>query len=293
MNIVIRLALTILLVGVAASSVSAAGQPLHIVAAENFYADMARRIAGPDAAIEAILSNPNQDPHQFEASPATARLLADADVVIYNGADYDPWMGSLLKASKVESRSELVAASLVNRKPGDNPHLWYDPSTMPAVARALASELARRDPSHAEDYSSRLQTYLASLKPLADKIAELRVKYASTPVTATEPVFGYMAQALGLAMRNESFQVSVMNDTEPSISDLAALEDDLKNHRVRVLFYNSQVSDDLTGRLQQIARDAKIPVVGVSETEPPNTSYQDWMLNQLVALDRAFAGDGS
>lgn len=293
MNTVIRLALTILLASIAATGASAAGQPLRIVAAENFYADMARRIAGPEAAIEAILSNPNQDPHEFEASPATARLLADADLVIYNGADYDPWMGSLLRASKAANRSELVAAALMNRKSGDNPHLWYDPSTMPALASALASELSHCDPAHADAYSSRLQAYLASLKPLADKIAELKVKYAGAPVTATEPVFGYMAEALGLAMRNESFQLSVMNGTEPSISDLAAFEDDLKNHRVRVLFYNSQVSDDLTGRLQQIARDAKIPVVGVSETEPPNTAYSDWMLNQLLALDRALAGDGS
>ncbi len=293
MNTVIRLALTILLADVAVSSAGAADQRLRIVAAENFYADMARRIAGPDAAIEAILSNPNQDPHEFEASPATARLLADADIVIYNGADYDPWMGSLLRAGKADNRSELVAALLMNRKSGDNPHLWYDPAAMPAVAHALADELAHRDPSHAGDYSSRLQAYLASLKPLADKIAELRAKYAGTPVTATEPVFGCMAEALGLAMRNESFQRAVMNTTEPSISDRAAFEDDLKNRRVRVLFFNSQVSGDLTGRLQQIARDARIPAVGVSETEPPNTSYQDWMLNQLLALDRALAGDGS
>src|SRR6185437_1341453 len=105
--------------------------------------------------------------------------------------------------------------------------------------------------------------------------------------TATEPVFGYMAEVLGLTMRNERFQRAVMNGTEPSISDLAAFEDDLKNRRVRVLFYNSQVSDDLTGRLQRLARDNRIPVVGVSETEPPGVSYPDWMLNQLVALDRA------
>lgn len=292
MTTIVRFVLAILLLGLAAGIARADGA-IRIVAAENFYADMARGIAGSSAAIEAILSNPNQDPHDFEASPATARLLADADIVIYNGADYDPWMGSLLKASKAAHRSELVAASLMNRKSGDNPHLWYDPSTMPAVARALAGELARRDPAHAGGYDSRLQAYLASLKPLADKIVELRAKYAGTPVTATEPVFGYMAQALGLVMRNESFQISVMNGTEPSISDLAAFEDDLKNHRVRVLFFNSQVSDDLTARLQQIARDSKVPVVGVSETEPPNTSYQDWMLNQLAALDRALAGDGS
>ena len=276
-----------------ATPAHAGDAPIRIVAAENFYGDMARQIAGPDAAIDAILSNPNQDPHDFEASPATARLIADADLVIYNGADYDPWMESLLKASPSPARQSLVAAALMNRKPGDNPHLWYDPATMPAVARALAEELERLDPPHKDAYEGRLTAYLASLKPLADKIAELKAKYVGAQVTATEPVFGYMAEALGFSMRNERFQIAVMNGTEPSIGDVAAFENDLKNHKVRVLFYNSQVTDDLTGRLQQLARESRVAVVGVSETEPPNTNFEQWMLNQLVDLDKALAGDGS
>ena len=114
----------------------AADGPLHIVAAENFYGDLARQIAGPDAAIDAILSNPNQDPHDFEASPSTARSIADAKLVIYNGADYDPWMEDLLNASKSADRRILVAPILCTGKPGDNPHLWYDPATMPALVAA-------------------------------------------------------------------------------------------------------------------------------------------------------------
>jgi zinc/manganese transport system substrate-binding protein len=277
----------------AALPMARADVPLHIVAAENFYGDMARQIAGSQAEIDAILSNPNQDPHDFEASPATARLIADADLVIYNGADYDPWMESLLKASPSPTRRVVIAAALMNRKSGDNPHLWYDPATMPAVARALAGELERRDPSHKDDYENRLGVYLDSLKPLADKIAELKAKYAGASVTATEPVFGYMAEALGFTMRNKRFQIAVMNGTEPSPSDVASFEDDLKNHKVRVLFYNNQVTDDLTSRLQKLAQESKIPIVGVSETEPPNTNFEQWMLNQLVDLDKALAGDGS
>jgi zinc/manganese transport system substrate-binding protein len=267
--------------------------PLRIVAAENFYGDMAQQIAGSEASVRSVLTNPNQDPHDFEASPSTARLIADANLVIYNGADYDPWVETLLKASKSAIRQTIVAAELMKRGAGDNPHLWYDPATMPAVARAVASELERADPAHKDDYESRLETYLASLRPLSDKIAELRRKYAGTEVTATEPVFGYMAQALGLRMRNESFQISVMNETEPSSSDVAAFESDLKNRKVRVLLYNNQVVADLTSRLQNLARESKVPVVGVSETEPAGSDYQDWMLNQLVALDKALAGEGS
>jgi zinc/manganese transport system substrate-binding protein len=282
-------------VALAALPVTArSGEPApKIVAAENFYGDMARQIAGPDASIDSILTNPNQDPHDFEASPSTARLIADASLVIYNGADYDPWIESLLKASKSANRRTIVAAELMNRKSGDNPHLWYDPATMPRVAQALAAELGRADPGHKTDYENRLQAYLASLKPLSDKIDELKQKYGAIDVTATEPVFGYMAKALGFKMRNESFQIKVMNGTEPSASDVAAFEDDLKKRKVKVLFYNSQVTDDLTGRLQKLAKDSKVPVVGVSETEPAGSNFQDWMLDQLVALDRALAGAGS
>jgi zinc/manganese transport system substrate-binding protein len=282
-------------VALAALPVTArSGEPApKIVAAENFYGDMARQIAGPDASIDSILTNPNQDPHDFEASPSTARLIADASLVIYNGADYDPWIESLLKASKSANRRTIVAAELMNRKSGDNPHLWYDPATMPRVAQALAAELERADPGHKTDYENRLQAYLASLKPLSDKIDELKQKYGAIDVTATEPVFGYMAQALGFKMRNESFQIKVMNGTEPSASEVAAFEDDLKNRRVKVLFYNSQVTDDLTSRLQKLAKDSKVPVVGVSETEPAGSNFQDWMVDQLVALDKALAGAGS
>jgi zinc/manganese transport system substrate-binding protein len=266
---------------------------LRIVAAENFYGDMARQIAGPGARVDSILTNPNQDPHDFEASPSTARLIADARLVIFNGADYDPWIESLLKASKSADRRTIVAADLMHRKSGDNPHLWYDPATMPKVATALAGELERIDPAHTADYEARLKTYLASFQPLTDKIAEIKQKYGAIDVTATEPVFGYMAEALGFGMRNQSFQIAVMNGTEPSASDVAAFEGDLKGRKVRVLFYNSQVTDDLTGRLQKLARDSKVPVVGVSETEPAGADFQQWMLNQLVDLDKALAGAGS
>jgi len=112
-------------------------------------------------------------------------------------------------------------------------------------------------------------------------------------VTATEPVFGPMADALGLTMRNQRFQLAMMNDTEPSARDVASFENDLKQHKVKVLLYNSQVSEKLTLRLLDIAKLAKVPVVGVTETQPANMSFQDWILGQLDALDKALAGPSS
>ncbi len=128
------------------------------------------------------------------------------------------------------------------------------------------------------------------MRPLADQIARLRRKYAGTSVTATEPVFGYMADALGLDMHNRRLQLAVMNDTEPSATDIAAFENDLRSRAVKVLIYNSQTSDALTRRLREIAQQSGVPVVGVTETEPPGKDYQEWMRSQLDALDRALAG---
>ncbi|MBR8057800.1 metal ABC transporter solute-binding protein [Burkholderia dolosa] len=262
---------------------------VNVVAAENFYGDVASQIGGRHVSVTSILSNPDQDPHLFEASPKTARALQQAQVVIYNGADYDPWMGKLLSASKQPKRATIVVADLVGKKAGDNPHLWYDPATMPAAARAIAAELGRADPANKADYDANLQKFVASLKPIDDKVAALRTQYKGVPVTATEPVFGYMSDAIGLDMRNQRFQLATMNDTEASAQDVAAFEKDLRNKQVRALIYNSQAEAPMTRRLLKIARDAGVPTVSVTETQPAGKTFQQWMAGQLDALAKALS----
>jgi len=264
-------------------------QPVQIVAAENFYGDVAKQLGGAHVSVTSILSNPDQDPHLFEADPRTARSLARAKMVVYSGADYDPWMEKLLKASPSKDRQVVVVADLVGKKSGDNPHIWYAPQTMPALAGALHSFLNRTDPANQAEYDQRYQTFITSLKPIDAKVAEMRAKYAGRPVTATEPVFGYMAQAVGLTVRNDSFQIAIMNDTEPSAADIAAFEGDLKGRKVQVLLYNAQASSALTRRMQALAKASRITAVKVTETEPLGMSYQNWMLSQLNALDTALA----
>ncbi len=263
--------------------------PIRIVAAENFYGDIAGQLAGPDAVVSSVVSHADEEPHWFEPNPAIARDLDAADIAVSNGLDYDPWMARLLAASPRSTRQSIVVADLLARHPGDNPHLWYDPAAMPAFARALAAALARLDPAHAPDTAARLDRLLASLEPLAARVAALRARYAGLPVTATEPVFGNMADALGLCMRNARLQRAVMNDTEPDAADVAAFEDDLRQHRVRLLVYNRQATGTAARRLLDIARDAGVPVLGVTETEPARTPYQAWMLAQLDALDQALS----
>ncbi|HWK94951.1 MAG TPA: zinc ABC transporter substrate-binding protein [Pseudolabrys sp.] len=261
--------------------------PLKIVAAENFYGGIAARIGGAHVSISNIMANPDQDPHSFEATPGQVRQVADAKIVIFNGAHYDEWMEKLLKASPRKDRVTVEAAKIVKAKHGGNPHLWYAPATMPAVAKAMAATFSKADPAHAADYGANLDKVLADLERITQRAGQLRDKHKGKPVTATEPVFGLMAEALGLTMRNEKFQLALMNESEPSARDIAAFETDLKTRKVKVLLYNSQVSEKLAQRLVDIAKENKIPVVGVTETQPADKNFVDWMLGQLDALDKA------
>jgi len=277
----------VVIIAMAIASPAFAAGPLPIVAAENFYGDVAHQIGGPDVKVTSILSNPDEDPHLFEASPSVARAISAARFVIYSGIDYDSWMAKLLGAARSLDRTVVVVAELVGRKTGDNPHIWYDPNTMLTFAKVLADDLSAADPAHRSDYQDRLARFQQSMQPIQAKIAALHERLAGTPVTATEPVFGYMFDALGMQVRNQSFQLAVMNNTEPSASDVAGFESDLKTHRVKLLVYNSQASDPIAERMMKLAEASHIPVVGAAETKPPDKTYQQWMTSELGAVDRA------
>src|SRR5690349_3766289 len=233
---------------------AACAATIKVVAAENVYGDVARQIGGRGVEVANVINKPDQDPHLFELAPTIAREIDDAQIVICNGAGYDPWATKMLNASRRTGRTVITVADLVGKKAGDNPHLWYDPQVMPKVAKALADALATIDPPHKNDYAARLGTFLASLKPLNDKIATIRSKFAGAPVAASEPVFAYMAAALQLQMSDEQFQLATMNGTEPGARDVARFEDDLRQRRVRVVFYNRQSSNETVQRLLELAR---------------------------------------
>ena len=260
-----------------------------VVAAESVYADIARQIAGPGTEVTAILKNPAGDPHMFEPSPSMARAVAAARIVIDNGIGYDPWMDRLLAASHTTGQAHIEIAGLLNRHPGDNPHLWYDPAAMPALTRAFAQALMAASPGDQAALDERSAKTLASLAALQARIDVLRQKFAGTQVSATEPVFGPMLSALGLVDRHARFELSVMNGTEPRAGDVASIEDDLRAHRIRALITNAQATDSEAARLAEVARAENIPLVPITETLPPGKSYQQWIGDELSLLEAALS----
>jgi zinc/manganese transport system substrate-binding protein len=250
---------------------------MKIVAAENFYGGVAQQIAGKSASIVSILNNANQDPHEFATDAATARAVADADIVIYNGLGYDDWMDKLLGVQGKAGRIVIRVADLSGVRAGDNPHLWYDPHTMPALAAKLSEILKQPE---------NLAVFQNEMEQVTNKIAEIRPAANGMSVTATEPIFGYMTEALGFKMENYGFQLAVMNDTEPSFQQTADFEKCLREKSVRILFYNSQVTDPTTQRMLALAQTNGVPVIGVTETQPTDAKdYADWMLTEVDAIE--------
>ncbi len=147
------------------TAASANNGKIAVVAAENFYGGIARQIGGDRVSVVSIMNNPDQDPHLFETTPGIVRQIADARIVIVNGADYDPWMDKLIAAAPRPGRTVIRAAHAGDAKAGGNPHLWYAPATMPAVAKAIAAALTQADNAHAADYSARLATVLGATRP--------------------------------------------------------------------------------------------------------------------------------
>ena len=289
-----RIRLLLLAAAVAApASALGADLPIPIVAAQGCYAAVAAAVGGDRAAVESVPIGPDADPHDFAAPPSVARSVAEARLVVMNGLDYDHWMEQLLEASPDDGRIVVDVSELVGAEEGGNPHLWYDPRAVPVLARSLADALSTLDPDGAPQYQNNFNDYAQSLNEMDEKIAAIRSRHAGTEVVASEPVFGLMAEALGLDMLGEDYQRAIMNGTEPSARSIAAVEDDLRSGRAKVLFYNSQVIDPLTERLLAIADEAGVPVVAVTESMPDGKTYVGWMLDQLEATARALAAPAS
>jgi zinc/manganese transport system substrate-binding protein len=262
---------------------------IHVVAGENFYGDLVSRIGGDLVTVTSILSDPNVDPHTYESSPQNAQAVADAVLVVKNGLGYDAFLDKLLDASPRSDRKVIDVQALLGLADGVNPHVWYDPQTMPKVARAVADALEELAPNSKTAIEANLKTYLDSFAPLTAKIADLRARYPGTPVAYTEPVPGYLLDALGFVVLTPAgFARSIEAGTDPAPSDVAAQSDLLTGHKVKLLLYNSQATSPVTESVKTLAGQSGVPVVGVSETMPVGTGgFVDWQLAQLDAIESA------
>ncbi len=281
---------------VASGTSSGAGGKIVAIGAENEYASVIQQVGGKYAQVSAIMSNPATDPHTYEASSSVEQEIGGAQLVVQNGVGYDTFMTTIEKAAANSKRKMINVQKLLGLPDSTpNPHLWYKPTTMPAVANAIAADLTAIEPAHAAYFRANARTFISSLGAWNQAIAAFKAKYPNTPVAVTEPVADYMLQAAGTnIMTPFAFQADVMNGVDPSAQDTALEQGLFRQQKVKAFLYNQQVTDTLTQSFITLAKENDIPVVGVYETMPvPGYDYQSWMLAETRDLQQAVASKKS
>jgi zinc/manganese transport system substrate-binding protein len=275
-----------LLAAACGGSISAPSGSIVVIAAENFWGSLATQLGGSKVNVQSVVTDPNADPHEYETSTNDARAFADADLVILNGAGYDDWGRRLLDANPNAHRQVLDVAQLLGRKAGDNPHFWYEPGYIVKVADALTAHFRSIDTVDSSYFDQRRGDFGVALKPYEDKIASIKQRFGGTAIGSTESVFVYMANALGLNLITPAaFMDAVSQGNDPPVSSVAAFHDQIAANEIRVLVYNLQTTTAVTTNLVQLAASHHIPSVGVSETEPGSSTFEDWQLSQLDRLE--------
>ncbi|HUD06694.1 MAG TPA: zinc ABC transporter substrate-binding protein [Candidatus Saccharimonadales bacterium] len=263
---------------------------IQVVAAENFWGNIASQIGGSHVRVVSIISNPNTDPHIYESDANDAANISRANIVIENGLGYDDFMNKITSASPNAQRLVLSAANILEVTGNDpNPHLWYDIPRVPQVAQAIEQAFATKDPRHASTYAANLTTFDNSLQPILNVINQIKSKYPNAPVAYTERVPGYLLADADLDVKTPvGFASAVEDGNDPSPDDTVAMDSLMTSHGVRVLLYNLQTASAVTENVRDLANQAHIPVVGVTETLPPSEhDYQSWQLDQAEALLKA------
>ncbi len=265
---------------------------INAVGVENEYADVIAQIGGKYVQMTAIETDPNTDPHTFEASPKVAAQIASAELIVKNGVGYDSWADKIISAAPKADRKVIDVQQLLGMPDSTpNPHLWYDPKTMPTLAKAIAADLSALQPVNAAYFQANMQKFNSSLQPWTAAIASFKTQYGNTLIAVTEPVADYLLAAMGFNIATPlGLQAAIMNGTDPSPQDVTTQNDLFKNHKVKVFAYNQQVTDTLTQSFLDLAKKNGVPVVGVYETMPtPGYNYQSWMMAEVAALRKAVA----
>jgi zinc/manganese transport system substrate-binding protein len=287
-----------LLAGCGSSSDSAdaksAAAKVPVVASTNVYGDLVRSIGAGKVDVTSVISDPDQDPHSYEANTQNQLALSKAKVVVENGGGYDDFVDRMLKSGHNDSAQVINAVRVSGRtapKGGElNEHVWYDFPTVARVTDRISAALAKADPADAAAFRKNATAFKARLAPLEAKEARIKKEHGGAAVAITEPVPLYMIEASGLVNRTPaqfSEAIEEGDDVSPRIlQESLAL---FSGRKVEALVYNEQTSGPQTEKAEAAAKAAGIPVVPVTETLPKGKDYIGWMTSNVDALASALA----
>ncbi|WP_018333230.1 metal ABC transporter solute-binding protein, Zn/Mn family [Actinomycetospora chiangmaiensis] len=271
------------------SSSAAPGGTLTVVATTNVWGAVAQAVAGPDAKVKAIISDPAGDPHSYESTPADAAAITSSDITIANGGGYDTFAQKIAAADPAAKAKMITAFDLRPDRSDDNEHVWFDPTTVKAVAGQIAQRLSQAEPGQAAGLAQRAQAFDARVDQIAQQTAAIGTSRPGTKVISTEPIAHYLLKTAGVAdVTPESFVAAIENETDPSAASLVEVRNALTAKQVTALVFNPQTQTPVVSGLRDTANGAGVPVVEVTETLPAGvTDYLQWVDGTRAALARA------
>ncbi|MFV0131832.1 metal ABC transporter solute-binding protein, Zn/Mn family [Streptomyces sp. HMX87] len=263
-----------------------------VVASINVYGDVVEHVGGDRVKVVSIISDPAQDPHEYEAETRNQLELSRAKVVVENGGGYDDFMGKMLRGAG-NSSAEVITAVEVSGKVSDdggeyNEHVWYDMPTMARLAERVADALAKAAPADADAFRKNAIEFKEDLQTVRAAEARIKKEHGGTAVAVTEPVPLYMVEACGLRnVTPPDFSEAVEEGDEVSARVLRETLGLFADGKAEALVLNEQTPSSQTERVERAARDNGVPVVPVTETLPPGEDYVAWMTGNVDALGHA------
>ncbi|WP_380171336.1 metal ABC transporter solute-binding protein, Zn/Mn family [Kineococcus sp. DHX-1] len=277
-----------------AAASASGGTGLSIVASTNVWGSVASSIAGDDATVTSIISDPSADPHSYEANTRTQLELSKATLVVENGGGYDDFVDTMLKAASAKA-TVLNAVDISGKQAAAgeelNEHVWYDVETVRKVAQEIEASLAKAAPDDAATFEANLKSFESGLDTLEQKIETDRASTQGKAVAITEPVPGYLLEALGAENRTpEKFSEAIEEETDVPVDVLQETLALFSGHQVQALVYNEQTTGPQTEKVLDAAKSNGIAVVPVTETLPEGKDYTTWMTGNADAITAALSG---
>jgi zinc/manganese transport system substrate-binding protein len=244
-----RLRLWLCLVLAVTASPLQAAERLNVVASFSILGDFVRQIGG-DSVNLTVLVGANSDVHVYTPTPADAKTVADARLLVINGLGLEGWLPRLLQSSGSKAQTVVATAGIVPLKLGSDadPHAWQSVANAKIYVANIRDALMSADPADAEMFRARTDRYLSELDALD---AEVREAIAKIPperrkVISTHDAFGYFAAAYGIAF---IAPLGVSTESEPSARDIAKIIAQVRSAKIPAVFLENISDDRLVGRI--------------------------------------------
>ncbi|MDV7720328.1 zinc ABC transporter substrate-binding protein (plasmid) [Pediococcus parvulus] len=260
---------------------------IKIIASTDFYGAAAKAVVGNKGQVTSVIKKPSIDPHDYDPTTNVAKQVSKANVVIANGIGYDVWMNKLVKSNNTSTKYIRIGEDVMNKQLGDNPHIWYNPETMPKYVNYLADKLSKMQPKNKSYFHKNANKYVKSLQSVNNEIKKLKkqtTNKSKNKVYVSEPVFDYALEALGYKVINKNFENAMEKGIDPSTKQIKEMQYGIKEHKIAFFVYNKQVSSKTVTNFVHLAKQYKVPVLKVTETLPANMTYKQWMLSQYRQL---------